>query len=75
MTQEVRAVSHNPLLTKDGDIAWTQLAANDDLPPARAASTTPLSFALADLVRGLARAERILTSGRPTLPGKTTGSR
>ncbi len=75
--QEVPAASLGLLLAKAGGIARTRFAhadgqahslpaANDQLPPAKAASTTLLSFVLADLVRSLARAERILNTGRST---------
>ncbi len=75
--QYIPAALLEPRLAKDGGIARTRFActggrarsltaANDQLPPAKAAPTTLLSFVLADLVRSLARAERILNTGRLT---------
>jgi len=77
VTQQIPAVSRDLLLGKIGGIARARLvrvggrdpsptAANDQLPPAKTAPTELLSFVLADLVRSLARAERILNTRRLT---------
>ena len=84
MTLKILDVSRDSLLTKIGGIPRIRLArvegrdlsptaaANDQPPPAKAAPKELLSLFLADLVRSLARAERLLNTPRSAATPKKT---